>query len=262
MPLPLVEPSEREAIRVIKRRIQGLPEVADCKEVTMGFTRKKPNIHMHAMLKGNPTYQETHRTCSRIESEVRRLVPNARVVIHSEPWGVEEGERVWKIVKKVAEAEPGSRGVQNIHLKRLEGKLGVDFHLQIGSLLSGQEAADLETRLEKKLKEADPRISEVVIHHTTLSQLVSNEQTGEGTEVRWYVEHVAKSFPEVKQVRPPMIRKFGDQLEVALRVTLIPSTGTEKATEIASRLGTAIKKGYPAIARAEVVEERGDLGKA
>jgi divalent metal cation (Fe/Co/Zn/Cd) transporter len=224
----------------------------------MGFTRKKPNVHFHAMLEGNPSFEDSHRMCSKIEIEVRTLVPNARVVIHSEPNEAKDTEDVWKIVKKTADGEPGARGVQSIHLKKNDGKLGVDFDLVVGSLVIGQRAQDLEIQIGTKLKAAESRISEVVIHQESVSELVWSEQSGHGTEVRWYIEHVAKRFPEVMQIRPLTIQRMGDRLSVVMRVTT-PSTSPERASEIMNELRAAIQNGYPEIARADIVGEQTDM---
>src|ERR1700758_383825 len=103
MPIPVVERSEREVANKIRRKVRSLAGVAECREVTMGFTRKKPNIHSHVLLRGNPSFEQTHPICSMIDREVRILVPNARVVIHSEPDAAGDTSDIWKIVKRIAD---------------------------------------------------------------------------------------------------------------------------------------------------------------
>jgi hypothetical protein len=260
MPIPLLERSDREMAQKIRRKIQSLQEVADCKEVSVGFTRKKPSIHFHVLLRGNPSFEETHKICSRIDREVRHLVPNARVIIHSEPRGADKTKEVWKIVKRVADGEPGSRGVQNIHLRSMNGNLGVDFSLQVSTLMTGKKADELESRISQKLRAADSRISEVVVHQESVPYLVFSEQWGHGTEMRAYVEHVSKRFPEIVWLGPPIIRRMSDGLYLADRVAFTPGTSADRASQIRLELGAAIKSGYPGIARTEIIEEQGNFG--
>ena len=256
MPIPLVERSERETARTIKRRIASLDEVAECEEVTMGFTRKKPNIHFHVVLRGNPNFEDTHIICSKIDREVRKLVANARVVIHSEPAGTKDTTEVWKLVKKIADSEPGSRGVQNIHLKKAGGNLGVDIKLQVGERVAKDQADEIERRVVQKLRSADPRILEVVIHRDSVAHLVFSEQWGHGTELASYVEHLAKRFPELAWVGPLTSKRMTDGLHLVDRVAFRPGTTSETIARISSELGTALKNAYPEIVRAEIVEER------
>jgi hypothetical protein len=260
MPIPIVERSDRELARKIRRKIQSLPEVAECKEVTVGFTRKKPDIHFHVILRGNPSFEDTHKICYGIDRAVRSLVPNTRVVIHSESSETHAGKDVWKIVKKTAEGQPGSRGVQNIHLRTIDGKLGVDLSLQVAASVGRQHGEELQKRIVQELKVAEPRIADVVVHQRSVSYLVFSEQSGHGNELGFYVEHVAKRFPEIVWLGPPVIRRMGEQLDIIDRVGFVPGTPDSRVTEITSEFGAAIRTGYPAISRAEIIEAPGPFG--
>ena len=260
MPIPLVERSEREIERSIKRRIGSLSGVAECKQVTMGFTRKKPNIHFHVVLEGNPSFEDTHIVCFRIDREVRKLVPNSRVVIHSEPVGMGDTVDVWKLVKKIADNEPGSRGVQNVHLKKNNGDLGVDIKLQLDESSTRQQAVEIESKVAQTLKDSDPRISEAVIHKDSVSHLVFSEQWGHGTELTSYVEHLAKRFPELAWVGPLTSKRAIDGVHLVDRIAFRPGTDSDAIARIKSTLETALEKAYPAIVRAEIVEVQPPIG--
>jgi hypothetical protein len=67
---------------------------------------------------GTPIMRGFHGVSATIEHEVRRLVPNGRVFITSGPGRKmkreeEEDDSTWKLVKRIAEHEPGSRGAQH-----------------------------------------------------------------------------------------------------------------------------------------------------
>jgi divalent metal cation (Fe/Co/Zn/Cd) transporter len=257
LPIPLVEPSERETLRRIRRRVQAVDGVKECVDVRMTFPGKKPYVRVHVTLKGQPDYEGIHKVSATIDHEVRKLLPNARVSIRSDSGeGEEEAERIWQLVKSIAEDEPGSRGAHNIHVQSFGGKLGVDFHLEVAAGVSVEQAHEVATRIEKKLKAADPRISEVVAHEETVSYRISNERSGHGAELRWFIEHVAKRFPEVKLAGPPTIRQLGNhQLHVIIRAAFEPDLSMEKASQIASRLDAAIRQGFPAIVRVDITKE-------
>jgi hypothetical protein len=258
MPIPLVEVSESHATRKITQRVRRLGEVVEC-DVSMSHTRKKPSLHLHVRLGGNPVYEEEHRICSAIESEVRSVVANARVSIRSEPAGTKDTGEVWRVVQDVAEGQPGSRGVQSIHLRDAAGRLGVDLAVQVSSQMTPSQARDLGTDLERKLREADPRISEVVVHQEPVSVLVGNERSRVGSEVGLYVEDVVRRFREAALVRPPAVRETGGGLHVALQVALALNAGDDRAREVASELADSIKRGNPTVAAVEVVRLQGEF---
>jgi len=254
MPIPLVERSESYIAHRVRRRVKSFKEVADCAEVSIGYTRKKPSIHLDVTLKRNPTYEETHRVCSTIEDEVRHIVPNSHVDINSQPSGMDGARSVWKIVKELTETESGSRGTQNIHLSEVGEGLGVDFLFVTSARATGRHVGRIEAQLEEKLKTVEPRVKEVVVHCEMLPELVSNERSGSGTEARWLVEHVARRFPELKLLRPPAIQKLGDQTSVGVRVAFIGSGKAKSAMDSISNLEGAIRAAYPAITRIDVLE--------
>lgn len=220
---------------------------------------KKPHVRVHVSLKGQPDYEGIHKVSATIDHEVRKVLPNARISIRSDSGeGGGEAGRIWQLVKSIAEDEPGSRGAHNIHVQSF-GKLGVDFHLEVAAGVSVEQAHDVATRIEKKLKAANPKISEVVAHEETVSYLISNERSGHGAELRWFIEHVAKRFPEIELASPPTIRQLGNhQLHVIIRAAFEPDLGMEKASQIASRLDAAIRQGFPAIVRVDITKEPGE----
>ena len=256
MPIPLVERSESYIAHRIRRRVGSLSDVASCAEVSIGYTRKKPSIRLEVQLRGNPTHEETHMICSVIENKVRHVVPNAHVDINSQCTRMDGAGLVWSVVKNLAEKEPGCRGAQNIHLSGVGGGLGVDFLLIAGTGVTGRLLGPAEAQLEKKLRAAEPRVVEVVMHSETLPELIACEMSGSGREARSLIEHVVKGFPEVKLLRPPVIRKLGNQTSVGVRVAFTGIGGPESARKGISDLEDAIRSAFPAIARVDVVESR------
>ncbi len=252
-----MEPSDREAIRLIRRRIRGLDDVKDCVDINLTHTRKKPHIFVHVLLNDNPAYDQIHRIASVIESEVRSVVVNSRVVVRSEPDDFDGHKDIWSLVRKVADQEPGSRGAHNIHVQKLKGKrIGVDFHLEVSAGMTTKEARQLSLRIENKIKAADANISEVVIHEESVSELISSERSRHGTEIRWYLEHVAKNFPELTIVQAPAIRHMeSGSLHVTIKVAFDPGISQEAVNKITSSFEAAIKSGYPAIERVDIVQE-------
>ncbi len=220
----------------------------------MSFTRKKPHVYVHVWLRGNPDYETIHRICSTIEVVVRVIVPNARVAVRSEP-SVEGTEEAWYLVKKIAEEESGSRGAHNIHLKNAGETLGVDFVLEVSADMNLRQAHDVSARIEKKIVASNSRISEIIIHEEYVSELIASEQSGHGTEIKWYIFHVVMRFPEIRLIRNPTIRRVGDFFHVSIRAAFKTGTSPEKISEVTSRLDSAIRNGYPAIEKVFIVTD-------
>lgn len=254
MPIPLVERSEKEIAQIIKRRAEAITEVKGCHHVSVRMAGKRFDVNMHVSLDSSLRFEDVHRIASKVEREVRRVLPNARVTVQTDPHG-HRREDVRSLVEEIAEAVPGSRGVHNVHIQRIGGRTCIDLHLEVGANMTVKQAHMISDQIERKLRAADPNISEITIHMESASDLISRELEGGGTELKWYIEHAARRFPEVKTVRGIRIRRVGDRLHVVLRCDFDPSLSMKQAHETSTRLENAIKNAYPTVERIDIREE-------
>jgi divalent metal cation (Fe/Co/Zn/Cd) transporter len=254
LPLPLVERSEKEMAQIIRKRVEGMKNVRGCHQMNVHMTGKRLEVNMHVTLDSNLRLEEAHKIASDVEREIKSIVPNARVTIHTEPLGNSQKE-IWRLVKEIAETVPGSRGTHNIHIQKIDGALCVDLHLEVGANMTVIQAHELSDEVERKLRAANPKISEITIHIESASDLISMEQIGAGTELESYIEHVVKRFPEIKTFHKPTIRKIGNRLHIVLQCHFDPNIDIVKAHGISTKLETIIKSEYPNIERIDVHEE-------
>ena len=254
MPIPLVERSEKEIARAIKKRVEALGEVKDCHQVTVRITGKRCDVDLHVSLDVSLRFEDVHRIASKIEREVRHILPRARVTVQTDPHG-HRREDIRTLVKEIADKVPGSRGVHNVHVQRIDETLHLDLHLEVSANMTVKRANEISNEIERKLKAANPQISEITIHMESASDLISRELQGGGTEVKWYVTHAAKRFPEIKTVHGIRIRRIGDRLHVVLRCRFDPKLSMKQAHEVSTKLEAAIKSAYPTIDRIDVREE-------
>ncbi len=254
MPLPLVERSEKEVAGMIRKKVEAIEDVKGCHRLSVRMTAKRFYVEMHVLLDRNLRFEDAHKIASRIEREVKDVVPNARVTIHTEPVGRTQ-ESIWKLVKETAEQVPGSRGVHNIHIQEINGELYVDLHIEVGANMTVKQAHDTSEQVERKIKAAKPEIKEIIVHLESASERISRELTGVETELESYIEHVAERIPGIRSVHGIEIRKIGDSVHVVLVCHFDPNTSMEKAHEISNILEKQIKSAYPAVARIDVHEE-------
>ncbi len=254
LPLPLVERSKEEITQLIRKKVEATTGVRGCRQLAVRVSGKRFDVNMQVQLDGNLTSKETHKIALDIEREVKNAIPNARVTIDTEPFG-NGRENIWKLVKDIAENAPGSRGVHNIHIQKIDGKLCVDFHLEVSANMTVMQAHNIADQIEKKIKAANQDISDVTVHIESASDRISKELAGIENELESYIEHVAESFPEIKNVCDIKVRKFGASLHLVLQCHFDPKLSIKKAHEISSQLESMIRKAYPNVARIDIHEE-------
>jgi divalent metal cation (Fe/Co/Zn/Cd) transporter len=72
---------ERKIISVV----EVLPGVTDCHHVRVRYSGPQPFVDIHVLVDGNQTLREAHNLTEEIESTIRKLIPNADVIVHPEP---------------------------------------------------------------------------------------------------------------------------------------------------------------------------------
>jgi len=127
LPLPLVERSEKEIGQMIKKQVEAIKEVKGSHQISVRMTGKRFHVRMHLLLDSNLKFEDVHKIASNVEREVNKVVPNARVTVHTEPVGSNR-HNLRRMVKEIAESVPGSRCVHDIHIQKTGGKLCVDLH--------------------------------------------------------------------------------------------------------------------------------------
>jgi divalent metal cation (Fe/Co/Zn/Cd) transporter len=249
-----VERSEKEIADTISKKVKAMKDVRSCDHLSVRMTGKRLYVEMNVSLDTSLRFVDAHKIALDIEREVRSIVPNARVIVHTEP---HEGgaESIWALVKSIADGVPGSRGVHNIYVQEVKGKLSVDLHLEVSANMTVKQAHDTSEAVERKIKAADPKISEVIVHAESASDLISRELTGVETKLESYIEHVVRGFPEIRRVHGIEIRRAGDSLHVVLRCHFDRGLTMKTAHEVSSRLEQTIRSTYPNIARIDVHEE-------
>lgn len=249
----MLERSQEEIAQLIRKRVEAIKGVRNYDQLSARMTGKRFEVDMLVSLDDNLKFDDVHRIASRIESEVKAVVPNAIISVNTEPLTGQKS--IWKIVKQVAGQVPGSRDVHNIHVQYIDRKLCVDFHLEVSANMTVKQAHKVAEQVERKLKAANPSFSEIDIHIESASDRLSRELTGVDTGLQSYIEHAAKSFPEIKLVHRIRIHRIGENLHVDLRCHFDPNISIGKADAIASELEQAIKKEYPRIERVDIHEE-------
>jgi divalent metal cation (Fe/Co/Zn/Cd) transporter len=254
LPLPIVDRSPAQIEQRIKRKVAGLKDVKGIRHITVRLSAKKLDVDVHTYLDSGLSAEDTHRVAFNIEKEVRTLYPNARISVDTEPVR-SEGESIYNSVKDAADGVPGSRGVHNIHIQTVDGKLYVDLHLEVSANMTVKQAHEVADEVQKRIKALNPVISGVTIHIESASERISKELTGVETELESLIEDVARKFHEIKNIKEVRIRRFDDVIHVVLTCQFDSNLTIKEAHEISSELERNIKKAYPSIERIDIHEE-------
>jgi divalent metal cation (Fe/Co/Zn/Cd) transporter len=127
--------------------------------------------------------------------------------------------------------------------------LTADLAVEVSANMTVRQAQEIALNVEKRIKTLDPTISEVNVHAETALDRISREATGVDTELKWYIAHVARRLPGIKNVQGISVRKIGNDLHVLLQPQFDANLNVGKATEFSNKLKKTIRDAYPDVAR-------------
>jgi divalent metal cation (Fe/Co/Zn/Cd) transporter len=240
---------------MIKKRVDAVKDVRGSHQISVRMFGKRFDVDMHLLLDSNLRFEEVHKIASDVEREVKKVLPKARVTVHTEPVGRNKHD-ISRLVREVAERAPGSRGVHNIHVQEVDGKTCLDFHLEVAADISVKQAHEIADQVERELKKVNHRIAEITVHIESASDIVSKESIQVMSDIEPYIVDAAKGFPEIKDVQGIMIRRVGASLHIAIEKCYFkPDITMEQAHAISNKLEKAIRTAYPNVDRIDIHEE-------
>jgi divalent metal cation (Fe/Co/Zn/Cd) transporter len=249
-----VERSEKEIVQVIKKRIEAMKDVKSCHQVSVRMGGKRFDVNMHVSLASNLKFEDVHKITSSIEREIMVVLPNARVTVQTEPLGPDR-QKIGDLVKKIAESVPASRGVHDIHVQKINGKICVDLHVEVSANMTVRQAHEVSDQIERKLRASKLNISDMTIHMDTAADRISRELEGDGTELEWYIEHLTKRFEEIKTIHGIKIRRIGGRIHVVFQCHFNANISMGQAHGISSKLESLIKNAFPDVDRVDIHQE-------
>jgi len=255
MPLPLVERSQEEIVQLLRSKIEEIPAVKGIHNIEVRMTGKRLDITAHILLDSTLEFEEVHKIVFEIEREIRKKVQrSARITVQTEPVGHVHHKMAARVVQ-VAEKVAGSRGVHNVHLQKVGGKWAVDLRVEVSANITVKQAHNVSTQIEHELRTALPDLGEITIHLESASDLIASELEGRGSELKWFVVHAAKRFPEIKSVHGLHIRKTGENYSLTLKCKFDSAMTIKLAHEISLKFVTSIKNAYPNVDHIDIQEE-------
>jgi len=255
MPLPLVERSPKEIVQLLRSKVEEVPAVRGIHNIEVRMTGKRLDITAHVLLDSTLEFEDVHRIVFEIEREIRKHVQrSARITVQTEPAGHTHHKMAVRVAQ-IAEKVPGSRDVHNVHLQKITGKWAVDLRVEVSANMTVKQAHNVSAQIEHELRTAIPDLGEVTIHLESASELIASELEGRGSELKWFVTHAAKRFPEIKSVHALRIRKTGDTYSLTLRCKFDSGMTIKLAHEITLKFATAVKNAYPNVDRIDIQEE-------
>jgi cation diffusion facilitator family transporter len=242
--LDAAPPGVRNAIMDEVLRVDGVMEVGRARIRRAGNRYFADlSIGMHR----NVTFQAAAQIGQRVSETVRRLLPEADVVVHTAPRARGE-ENIFDRIRAVATR--ANFNVHDISVQDLGGQLHVEQHLELEERLRLKDAHDQVTVLEAEIRREIPEISSILTHiESEPATIEPGSELARDQRLESAVRRISAGVPEVVDVHEVIVKRVRDRLYLSCHCTLPDTLPLSRVHDIQTELEIRLKQEAPELFR-------------
>lgn len=219
----------------IENEIKNVKEVEGIKSLRMRSSGAKIFIDMTINVARTKMFQETHNIVNTVESKIQNLIPNADIVVHSEPV-ITEKETINDKIKIIVNSEGYKCHDVVSHL--INNEIFSELHVEIDNTNNLIEAHDEITKLEKKLQDEIGIITHIKIHIDEPSDIIfdSNDITTESENIIYELNKLLKKEKHIRNYHDIKIVQTKDKIRISLNMEFDENYELDKVHDIVSTM--------------------------
>ncbi|MBZ5646883.1 MAG: cation-efflux pump [Acidobacteriia bacterium] len=194
-------------------------------------------------LRRNLTFQRSEQVVDAVTQAVRRILPEADVVVHPVPreFG---GENIFDRIRGVAARN--NFNVHDVSVQVLGGRLHVEQHLELDERMPLKDAHDTVTRLEAEIRENVPEISSILTHIESEPATIETTDAVLGNpKLEKKLKTIVAEFPEIIDAHEFTFKKVGERLYLSCHCTMPDSLPLARVHDISTALEIRFKQAAP-----------------
>jgi divalent metal cation (Fe/Co/Zn/Cd) transporter len=198
-------------------------------------------------LSRNVTFQRSEQITEAVTAAVRRVLPEADVVVHSlaRP-GMREN--VFDRIRAVATRN--NLNVHDVTVQDVGGRLHVEQHLELDENLTLKDAHDRVTEIEQEMRADVPEISSILTHiESEPATIETGDELQRDARLQKKLKNVAREFPEVLDMHDVLIRRVGDKIYLSCHCTMSDDLPLTRVHDVSTALEARLKQEDPELFR-------------
>lgn len=234
-----------DQIEAVARGVDGVLEIGRLRVRRSGA---KTFVDMNVAVERNLPLERSHAIAMAIEEQVHTLVPDADVVVHTDP---RESARESLAERIRTIASKRQLTVHNLVFHNVEGKVVLDLHLEVDSHLNLGQAHALASQLESDIRADLPAIIEITTHIESRGSGVGDGEdiTALSSDI---VEQVKQATEEVAGLEHPhhiTVRRVNGDLSISLHCNFDDKLSIEAVHDATSALEAHLREQIPNLDR-------------
>jgi cation diffusion facilitator family transporter len=232
----------------IEAAVRGVDGVLDLGRLRVRRAGSKTFVDMNVAVERNLPLEGSHAIATAIEERVHTLVPDADVVVHTDP-RESAHESLAERIRTIASKRQLT--VHNLVFHNVGGRIGLELHLEVDSRLNLGQAHALASQLEGDIRTDLPAIAEINTHIESRGTGVGDGEdiTALSSDI---VEQVRQAAEEVAGLKHPhriTVRRVNGNLSVSLHCNVDEKLSIEAVHDATSALEAHLREQIPHLDR-------------
>jgi cation diffusion facilitator family transporter len=186
--------------------------------------------------------EESHELTSRIESNIRNVLGNCEIAIHTEPCKPEMPTE--KLVEKLAMEVQGVEEVHEISTAHTNEKLYITLHAHVDPKISVNTAHEIAQKIENKIEERIPEVEDVAVHMEPFSPKRRKGSMVNEEEIRTIIQNVAENYSHAFRVRGIVTYVARRKRYINIDCSFTKQISLEDAHRIASQVEEQLRENF------------------
>ena len=152
----------REVADKVRKEIVNTKGIHRCEDLKIRKAGDKTFVRATVQVPDYLDVEEAHDLASKTEANIKKILDNSDVAIHTEPFSAEVPTE--KLIERLAMETGGVKGVHGIDTAYTEGKLYVTLHIYVDSKLPVEKAHEIAEKIEDRIEERIREVENVTVH--------------------------------------------------------------------------------------------------
>lgn len=186
--------------------------------------------------------EEAHELTSKIESNIRNVLGNCDVAIHTEPCKPEMPTE--KLVEKLAIEVQGVKEVHEISTAHTGGKLYITLHANVDPKIPVETAHEIAQKIENRIEERIAEVEDVTVHMEPFSPKRRKGSMVNEEEIRTIIHSIAENYRQAFRVRGIVTYVARKKRYINIDCSFTKQISLENAHKIASQVEEQLREHF------------------
>jgi len=240
--MELTDTISKDVANKVRHEIVGTEGVYKLEALKIRKAGEKAFVRATVQVPDYLNFEESHELASRIESNIRSILGNCDVAIHTEPCKPEMPTE--KLVEKLATEVQGVKEVHEISVAHTGGKLYITLHAPVDPKISVETAHEIAQNIENRIEERIAEVEDVTVHMEPFSPKRRKGSMVNEEEISNIIHGVAENYRQAFRVKGIVTYVARKKRYINIDCSFTKQISLKDAHEIASQVEEQLREHF------------------